>query len=121
MRWHRDLVAQKWTFLAREDVAVIRPPPRSPNLNAFAAWWVGSAESECLSKLMPIGVPTLRRVVHEYTEYYHLERNHQWLGNQLIVPLRIPRSESEPVGRRTRLGGMLSYDDRAAVWMHWIF
>jgi putative transposase len=40
---------------------------------------------------------------------------HQGLRNQLIVPLRIPRSRSEPVGRRTRLGGMLSYYERAAA------
>ena len=30
----------------------------------------------------------LRRAMHEYAEHYHLERNHQGLGNQLIVPLQ---------------------------------
>ena len=74
-------------FLAREGVEVIRLPPRSPNLNAYAERFVKSVKSECLSKLIPIGVPMLRRALHEYMEHYHRERNHQGLGNQLIVPL----------------------------------
>ena len=77
--------------------------------------FVRSVKSECLSKLIPIGVPMLRRAVHEYIEHYHRERNHQGLGNQLIVPLRVLRSSSELVGRRIRLGGMLSYYERAAA------
>jgi transposase InsO family protein len=103
------------TFLARESVEVIRLPPRSPNLNAFAERFVRSVKSECLSKLIPIGVPMLRRAVHAYMEHYHRERNHQGLGNQLIIPLRAQGSKSEPIGRRTRLGGMLSYYERAAA------
>ena len=103
------------TFLVREGVEVIRLPPRSPNLNAFAERFVRSVKSECLSKLIPIGVPMLRRAVHKYIEHYHRERNHQGLGNQLIVPLRVLRSSSELVGRRIRLGGMLSYYERAAA------
>jgi putative transposase len=54
------------TFIAREGVEVIRLPPRSPNLNAFAERFVGSVKNECLSKLIPIGGPLLRRAVHEY-------------------------------------------------------
>jgi Membrane dipeptidase (Peptidase family M19) len=45
---------------------------------------------------------------------YHRERNHQGLGNQLVVPLRVPRSKSALVDPRTRLGGMLSYYERVA-------
>jgi len=103
------------TFLAREGVEVIRLPPRSPNLNAFAERFVKSVKSECLSKLIPIGVPMLRRAVYEYMEHYHRERNHQGLANALIVPHRLPWSKAEPIGRRTRLRGMLSYYQRAAA------
>ncbi len=102
------------SFLAREGVEVIRLPPRSPNLNAYAERFVRSVKGECLSKLIPIGTPMLRRALHEYSEHYHRERNHQGLGNQLIVPLRIPPSKSERIDRRTRLGGMLSFYERAA-------
>jgi transposase InsO family protein len=102
-------------FLAREGVEVIRLPPRSPNLNAFAERFVRSVKSECLSKLIPIGAPMLRHAVHEYMQHYHLERNHQGLGNQLIVPLRVPQSKYERIDRRTRLGGMLSFYEPAAA------
>ena len=47
------------TFLAREGVEVIRA--HSPNLNAYAERLVRSRKSECLSKLIPIGAPMLRR------------------------------------------------------------
>ena len=47
--------------------------------------------------------------------HYHRERNHQVIDNQLIVPLRDFRTMSDAIGRRTRLGGMLSYHERAAA------
>jgi putative transposase len=103
------------SVLAREGVRVVRLPPRSPNLNAYAERFVRSVKGECLSRLIPIGAPMLRRALHEYLEHYHRERNHQGLGSQLIVPLRIPPSKSERIDRRTRLGGMLSFYERAAA------
>ena len=83
--------------------------------NGFAERFVRSIKSECLSKLIPIGVPMLRRAVHEYMEHYHRERNHQGLGNRLIVPLRLSTSKSESIGRRARLGRMLNFYERAAA------
>lgn len=97
------------TFLAREGVHVIRLPPRPPNLNAFAERFVRSVKSECLSELIPIGVPMLRRALCEFMEHYHRERNHQGLGNQLIVPPRLSSSKSERIDRRMHLGGMLNF------------
>jgi hypothetical protein len=52
------------------------------------------------------------RAVHEFVAYYHLERNHQGLGNALIDGV-----SSRTVGtirRRPRLGGLLNYHERAA-------
>jgi putative transposase len=57
----------------------------------------------------------LRRALHEYMEHYHRERNHQGLGNQLIAPVLIRQSQSERIGRRSRLGGMLNFYERAAA------
>jgi transposase InsO family protein len=38
-----------------EGIKVIRSPPRSPNLNAYAERFVRSIEDECLSRVVPIG------------------------------------------------------------------
>jgi putative transposase len=103
------------TFLGREGVEVIRLPPRSPNLNAFAERFVRSVKSECLSKLVPIGARMLRRALREYMEHYHGERNHQGLDNQLIAPARVRHSQSKGIDRRSRLGGMLNFYQRAVA------
>ena len=102
-------------FCAREGVEVIRLPPRSPNLNAFAERFVRSIKEECVSKLIPIGMTMLRRSLREYVEHYHLERNHQGLGNRLLVPRVTPRSTTSQIARRPRLGGLLNFYERAAA------
>ena len=103
------------TFLAREGIDVIRLPPRSPNLNAFAERFVRSMKDECLSKLVPVGEPMLRRALREYLAHYHLERNHQGINNQLITLASPQRPTSFAIRRNSRLGGILSFLDRAAA------
>jgi len=58
---------------------VIRLPPQSPNLNAYAERFVRSIKSECLNQMIFIGQASLRRAVAEYLAHYHEERNHQGL------------------------------------------
>ena len=65
-------------------VKTVRLPARSPNLNAYEERLVRSIKSECLAKVIPLSEGHLRRTVTEYTKHYHLERNHQGLGNRLI-------------------------------------
>ena len=75
--------------------------------------FVRSIKDECLSQIIPLGERHLRRAVTEYTEHYHLERNHQGLGNELIE-----RPTLEVRGRvqcRERLGGVLKYYYRRAA------
>ena len=50
-------------FVTREGIEVIRLPPRSPNLNAYAERWVRGVRDECLSRLIPIGQGMLRRAL----------------------------------------------------------
>ena len=74
-----------------------------------------SIKSECLSKIIPLGERHLRLVVSEYVEHYHLERNHQGLGNRLIEQ---SRGDPPDVGRATcrkRLGGVLNFYYREAA------
>jgi transposase InsO family protein len=72
-------------------------------------------KSECLNKMIFFGEDSLRRALAEFTEYYHHERNHQGLENNIIDFREEGGSTDGPVQRRERLGGMLSYYYRAAA------
>ena len=84
---------------------VIRLPPMSPNLNAYAERFVRSIKEECLGKMIFIGQASLRRAISEYITHYHTERNHQGLENQLIWPDLRRAANDGVVHRRPRLGG----------------
>ncbi len=67
-------------------VNVVRVPPRSPNLNAFAERFVRSIKSECLRHIVPLGEAHLRKLVREDLEHDNTERNHQGIGNVIPFP-----------------------------------
>jgi transposase InsO family protein len=90
-------------------VKAVRLPPRSPNLNAFAERFVLSIKSECLERIVPIGEGHLRKVVAQFVDHYHRERNHQGIRNQLLMPGPEPANGNGRVRRRERLGGLLSF------------
>src|SRR5262249_21732500 len=73
--------------LADADVHVVRLPPRSPSLNAYPERFVRTIKESCLDRLILVGEASLRRAVREFADHYHDERNHQGVGNRLIVPL----------------------------------
>ncbi len=73
------------------------------------------SQSECLAQMIPLGERHLRRAVKEYTEHYHLERNHQGLNNALIIKLADSPDMNAVVERRKRLGGVLNYYYRRAA------
>jgi len=93
---------------------VIRLPPRSPNLNAYAERFVRSIKDECLDRIIFVGQASLRRAVSDYMHHYHTERNHQGLDNRLIVPT-ITQAADGAVNRRARLGGTLNFYYRNAA------
>jgi transposase InsO family protein len=93
---------------------VIRLPPMSPNLNAYAERFVRSIKEECLDRMIFVGQGSLRRAVAEYVSHYHAERNHQGLENQLIVPTAM-RANNGAVVRHARLGGTLNFYYRKAA------
>jgi transposase InsO family protein len=101
------------TFAAA-GVELIRLPPRSPNLNAYAERFVRSVRQECLRHIIPLGERHLRHVIAQYVEHYHHERNHQGIGN--VIPIQ--RARAPAVGAvqcRQRLGGVLQFYEREAV------
>jgi len=83
--------------------------------NVYAERFVRSVKEECLDRIIPIGLESVRRAVSEYLVHYHGERNHQGLDNRLIEPPSCLDTRDKPVRRRERLGGMLSYCYRLAI------
>jgi hypothetical protein len=101
--------------LAASGVECTPIPARSPNLNAHAERWVRSIKEECLSKLILFGEKSLQRVVSNFLEHYHQERNHQGKDNLLLFPASVPEPGSRgAICCRERLGGLLKYYSRAA-------
>jgi transposase InsO family protein len=94
---------------------VIRLPPRSPNLNAYAERFVRSIKDECLNRMIFIGQASLRRAVAEYTDHYHRERNHQGLENRLIHAPAVVAANEGAIYRHARLGGTLNFYYRQAA------
>lgn len=102
-------------ILELDGVKCLRLPPRSPNLNSYLERFMRSAKEECLSRLIFFGESSLRRAVTAYLEHYHVERNHQGLGNQLIEPSSEPPIVAGKIECRERLGGLLRYYHRSAA------
>ena len=92
-----------------------RVGPVAPNLNAYAEHFVRSIKESCLDRMILFGEASLRRAVHEFVAHYLTERNHQGLGNRLILPDRQDLENSGAVQCREHLGGLLNYYHRAAA------
>jgi transposase InsO family protein len=107
--------AQFTSTLAAAGVRCVKLPPKSPNLNACAEQYVRSIKSECLDRMILFGGRHLRYVINEYVEHYHVERNHQGIGNRLIGGRHDGVQNAGPVVSRERLGGMLKYYHRVAA------
>ena len=90
-------------------------PAHSPNLNAHAERWVRSVKEECLSKVILFGERSLRRVLNDYVDHFHAERNHQGKGNVLLFPQATEHHREGPVRCRERVGGLLRYYHREAA------
>jgi len=102
-------------MLADAGVQSVKLPARSPNLNAYAERFVRSIKESCLDQVIFFGERPLRKAVQEFVLHYHLERNHQALGNRLIMPEKFNSDPQATVECRERLGGMLKYYHRAAA------
>ena len=97
LRWHRRLIAFKWTFEAKR---VGRPG------------LMKAIKSECLNRMIFFGEGSLRRACSSFLEHYHSERAHQGLGNERIE--RVEHGGAGDVECSERLGGLLKHYRRAA-------
>jgi len=89
-------------------------PAWSPNLNAFAERFVGSAKAECLDRMVLLGESHLHAAVLEFVRHYHEERPHQGLKNELLAPQTTVIGTGQ-VKCRERLGGLLKFYYREAA------
>jgi putative transposase len=84
-------------LLAGSGVETVRLPTRSPNLNAYAERWIGSASRECLGRIIPLGGRHLRELIREFAAHCHGERNQRsrvlLSGVQVEGGLRASRSD----------------------------
>jgi len=99
-------------ILNSSDIETVKLPARSPNLNAYAERFVRSIKSEYLAQMIPLGGEHLRDAVKLYTEYYHVERNHEGLDNQPIEKPHGVIFMNSAVERHERMGGILDYYER---------
>ena len=126
--WHdnRKLIIDRDTkychdfrqLIEEAGTTIIRLPPRSPNLNAYAERFVRSIKQECISRLIFFGEASLRRALKQYTAHYHLERNHQGMNNlRLVGAANDDRYsiDNTDIECRTRFGGMFNYYFRTAA------
>jgi putative transposase len=103
-------------ILESEGIRTLMLPFQSPNLNAYAERWVRSVKEECLSKMIILREPMLRKTLKNYLEHFLNERNHQGLGR---IPFPAPEiARGSPTGkivRRQHLGGLRNFYFREAA------
>ncbi len=102
-------------MIADVGVRSVKLPPRSPNLNAYAERFVRTIKESCLNRVILFGEASLRKTIQEFVGHYLTERNHQGLGNRLIIPELVHLENTGEVARRERLGGLLKYYYRQAA------
>ena len=102
-------------ILEAAGIESVRPPARSPNLNAIAERFVRSIKESWLDRMVLIGERSLCRAISQFVLHYHAERNHQGLANNIIHPEFVPFPTTGAVNCRQRLGGQLRYYYRDAA------
>jgi hypothetical protein len=100
-------------LLNEGGIRVVRTPRRAAECKCPRRAFRPLYQTECLDRVIPLGERLFRQTVSEYGVHYHHERNHQGLDNTLIEGI-VPNRRQGRIRRRSRLGGLLNYYDRAA-------
>ena len=101
--------------LMTKGVNAVLLPANSPNLNTHLERFHRSLKDECLERMIFFGEASLRNAVREFLAYYHSERNHQGMGNRILVPGEEVWRTSGDIQCQQRLGGLLRYYHRKAA------
>jgi len=105
--------------MTNASVKVMRVGPKQPVMNAHCQRVIRTIKDEVLNHFIVFGEAHLQYLLNEAMDYYHTDRPHQGLGNQLISG-RPPPEVNHHVAKdtivcRKRLGVLLkSYSRNAA-------
>jgi putative transposase len=118
-------------ILKSAKVQVMKTAFRAPNTNAFVERFIQTIQQECLDYFIVFGERHMDHLISEMVSYYHEERPHQALDNNLLTLARsaklkehrpktprekplegIPETE---IACRSRLGGLLKHYSRKAA------
>ncbi|MFI5395883.1 MAG: integrase core domain-containing protein [Candidatus Binatia bacterium] len=94
--------------LRHMEVRPVRTSFQSPWQNGVAERWVGSCRREFLDHVIVLNEPHLRRLLHEYLDYYHNDRTHLALGKDPPTPRAVcpPPLPLATVTSLPRVGGL---------------
>jgi putative transposase len=106
--------AEFLSALSEAGIQSVKLPPRSPNLNNYAERFVRTIKESCPERMILFGEAGLRKAVWNFVAHYNSDRNHQGIGNLLIVRDHLASHSAGRVRRRQRPGGMLNYYERGA-------
>src|SRR5262245_41190407 len=65
---------------------LLRTPIRTPRANAICERLIGSLRRECLDHILLVSEAHLRRVLHEYAQYFNHSRPHQAIDQRVPEP-----------------------------------
>ncbi len=71
---------------AGSGITPLRTPIRAPRANAVCERLIGSLRRECLDHILLVSEAHLRRVLHEYVQYFNQSRPHQGIDQQVPEP-----------------------------------
>ena len=92
----------------------IKTVPYAPISHPFVERLIGTIRRECLDRTLFWTTADLEMKRLDFQRYYHEERPHQGLGNELLAP-NSTRIGPGPVRCRERLGGLLKFYHREAA------
>ncbi|ABW13223.1 putative transposase [Parafrankia sp. EAN1pec] len=90
-------------------------PPQSPQANAIAERWIGTARHECTDRLLIVSERHLTSVLDSYAKHFNTHRPHRSLSQRPPDPPPVVTPPSGSTVRRTRiLGGLINEYRNAA-------
>jgi len=98
-----QLFQQRVKSLSIEEV---KTAYRSPWQNPFAERLIGSVRRECLDHVIVLGEQHLKRILHEYIDYYNQARAHMSLDGNAPLPREVEPLDRGNVIALPQVGGL---------------